>query len=96
MQTLSDRLMTVAVTGAVQDADPHVIADAQAEIERLGKEVLGLQIALDACVDGGTFDMVRDALRGLVDALAANDEDGLTEFAEPMTKARAALATTKT
>lgn len=60
MQTLSDRLLTVAVTGAVQDSDPHVIADAQAEIERLGKEVLGLQIALDNCVDGGTHDMLRD------------------------------------
>lgn len=34
---------------------------------------------------------LRGALSGLVDALAANDEDGLTEFAEPMTKARAAL-----
>lgn len=34
---------------------------------------------------------LRVALQGLVDALAANDEDGLTEFAEPMTAARAAL-----
>lgn len=35
---------------------------------------------------------VRAALQALVDALAANDEDGLTEFAEPMTAARKALA----
>lgn len=35
--------------------------------------------------------VLRAALQGLVDALAANDEDGLTEFAEPMTAARAAL-----
>ena len=34
---------------------------------------------------------LRSALQGLVDALAANDEDGLTEFAEPMAAARAAL-----
>lgn len=34
---------------------------------------------------------LRAALQGLVDALAANDEDGLTEFAEPMCAARAAL-----
>ena len=32
---------------------------------------------------------LRAALYGLVDALAANNEDGLTEFAEPMTAARA-------
>lgn len=42
-------------------------------------------------MDKGSYDMVRDALQGLVDALAANDEDGLTEFAEPMCAARAAL-----
>jgi hypothetical protein len=35
---------------------------------------------------------LRAALRGLVDALAANDEDGLTEFAPQMQAARAALA----
>lgn len=34
---------------------------------------------------------VRDALRGLVDALGDNDEDGLTEFAPQMQAARAAL-----
>ena len=34
---------------------------------------------------------LRSALQGLVDSLAANDEDGLTEFAEPMAAARAAL-----
>lgn len=34
---------------------------------------------------------LRAALNGLVDALAANDEDGLTEFAPQMQAARAAL-----
>jgi hypothetical protein len=32
------------------------------------------------------------ALQGLVSALAANDEDGLTEFADVMVAARAAIA----
>lgn len=34
---------------------------------------------------------MRDALRGLVDVLADNDQDGLTEFAPQMQVARAAL-----
>lgn len=33
-----------------------------------------------------------EALRALVDDLSANDEDGLTEFADSMAMARAALA----
>lgn len=35
---------------------------------------------------------LRSALQGLVDALAVNDEDGLTEFADVMCAARAALS----
>ncbi len=38
------------------------------------------------------IERLRSALSALVDALAENDEDGLTEFAEPMIAARAALA----
>lgn len=36
MQSLADRLLRVALLGVVPADDPHVIADAQAEIERLG------------------------------------------------------------
>lgn len=61
------------------------------EIERLDDEVLALQTALNYCVDKGTHGMVCDALRELVEALSANDEDGLTEFAPQMAAARAAL-----
>jgi len=46
----------------------------------------GLQDGLATCRK------VRAALQALVDALAANDEDGLTEFADVMTAARAALS----
>jgi Lar family restriction alleviation protein len=35
------------------------------------------------------------ALEGLVDALAANDEDGMTEFADVMVNARRAIAAAK-
>lgn len=35
MSTLSERLMKVALLGVVPDDDQHVIADANAEIERL-------------------------------------------------------------
>lgn len=35
MSELSDRLLRVAVHGVVPENDQHVIADAQAEIERL-------------------------------------------------------------
>lgn len=41
------------------------------------------------------IDLLGDALRGLVDALAANDEDGLTEFAPQMQAARSALLETR-
>ena len=33
-----------------------------------------------------------EALRGLVNALAENDEDGMTEFSDDMVRARAALS----
>lgn len=36
-----------------------------------------------------------EALEGLVDALAANDEDGMTEFADVMVNARRAIAAAK-
>lgn len=45
---------------------------------------------LDALVDDNT--RLRAALQGLVNALAANDEDGLTEFADVMVTARKALS----
>ena len=35
MKPLAERLLLVAMTGAVPADDPHVIADAQAEIDRL-------------------------------------------------------------
>lgn len=41
------------------------------------------------------IDLLATALRGLVDALAANDEDGLTEFADVMVAARSALSETR-
>ena len=41
------------------------------------------------------IDLLMGALRNLVDALAENDEDGLTEFAPQMQTARSALLETE-
>lgn len=35
MRTLADRALTVAMTGAIPPDDPHVIAEMQAELDRL-------------------------------------------------------------
>lgn len=51
---------------------------------------VGLRLA-DAKTLLAEVDRLHAALSGLVEALAENDEDGLTEFAEPMCAARAAL-----
>ena len=37
--TLGDRLLRVAISGHVPDDDPHIIADAQARIDELEKEL---------------------------------------------------------
>ncbi len=55
----------------------------QAEIERLRAEVLGLNIALDRCVDGGTFDMVRDALKPFAGAVFNDNGDMTVDLAFP-------------
>ena len=46
MKSLAERLLRVAMTGVVPTDDPHVIADAQAEIERLARERDGLAFQL--------------------------------------------------
>lgn len=61
----------------------HVITGFEDQDFRLMREA---EVAKDAEIE-----RLRAALSGLVNALAANDEDGLTEFAEPMCAARAAL-----
>jgi hypothetical protein len=55
-----------------------------------------LQVIAEAFRAGQAHDAgLLAALEGLVDALAANDEDGMTEFADVMVNARAAIAVAK-
>lgn len=78
-----------------EKTEPGILrAQAAALRDRVGHRIPDI---LEACADElsrltARVAELEGALRGLVDTLAANDEDGLiTEFAEPVCRARAAL-----
>ena len=52
--TLSERAFQVAVTGEIQEDDPHIIADLMAEIDRLQAENLALRRELDHPIPGSS------------------------------------------
>ena len=63
---LSDRAMLVALTGEVQEDDPHIIADMMAEIDRLRAALNAIE-ADDPHVMMAEIDRLRAVLKALVD-----------------------------
>lgn len=50
--------------------------DAAAAFDKAANEITSLQVAIDKCVDGGTFDMVRDELKAMYRAYVVLLEAG--------------------
>jgi hypothetical protein len=83
---------------ALSDSNKALYHSAAKAFGQAADDITGLRHALDRCVDGGTFDMVRDALEGLVAVFEAEAQGVAQQVTKPerVAAARAVLAKLKT